>query len=82
LLEHIRDFLKIGLGFERLLFFILVFLISLHLAACLWLTTASMHVQNNEKQNKFVGLGVHVVQESPFKGTWLEQFHFDHLTDL
>jgi hypothetical protein len=40
LLKQLTDFLKIGLGFERMFFFFLMFLLSLHLAACFWLITA------------------------------------------
>lgn len=41
-MEHIRSFLKISAGFERLLFFVILFMISMHLAACLWIITASI----------------------------------------
>jgi hypothetical protein len=43
LLSYINEFLKIGFGMERLLFFLIVFLILSHLAACLWIIIASLY---------------------------------------
>ena len=43
LLAYINEFLKIGFGFERLLFFLIVFLILCHLASCLWIIIASIY---------------------------------------
>lgn len=37
LLSYLNEFLKIGFGFERLLFFFLIFFLLCHLAACLWI---------------------------------------------
>ena len=34
LLKYLSDFLKIGLGFERLFFFVIIFLIMIHTFAC------------------------------------------------
>lgn len=48
LLKYITDFLKIGLGFERLLFFVMIFLLGMHLSACFWLITASMMAEDPE----------------------------------
>jgi len=43
LLSYINDFLKIGFGMERLLFFLIVFLILSHLACCLWIIIATLY---------------------------------------
>ena len=43
LLGYINEFLKIGFGFERLLFFLIVFLILCHLASCLWIIMAALY---------------------------------------
>lgn len=43
LLRYLNEFLKLGLGFERLFFFIMIFLLSLHIVTCLWLICASMN---------------------------------------
>jgi len=37
LVKYLSEILKIGVGFERLLFFILLFLIACHIIACLWI---------------------------------------------
>jgi hypothetical protein len=42
ILKQLTEMLKIGLGFERLFFFVLLFFLAIHLAACFWLITASM----------------------------------------
>ena len=36
LIKFLNEKLKISVGFERLLFFILLFVILCHIAACLW----------------------------------------------
>ena len=42
LLKYLNDFLKIGLGFERLFFLLLIFFVLIHIVTCLWLITASL----------------------------------------
>ena len=42
LLKYINEFLKISFGFERLFFFVLVFLILCHICACLWIIMAAV----------------------------------------
>lgn len=37
LVKYLSEILKIGVGFERLLFFVLIFLILCHIVACLWI---------------------------------------------
>jgi hypothetical protein len=41
LLKYLNDFLKIGLGFERLFFFAIIFLILCHILTCIWVITAT-----------------------------------------
>ena len=48
LLKYLNDILKIGLGFERLFFFLLIFLIMCHIMTCLWLITASFAGETSE----------------------------------
>ena len=43
LLSYINEFLKIGFGMERLLFFLIVFMILSHLASCLWIIIATLY---------------------------------------
>ncbi|CDW86372.1 cation channel family protein [Stylonychia lemnae] len=38
--KYLNEVLKIGIGFERLLFMILIFLVLCHITACLWIFTA------------------------------------------
>ena len=42
LLKYLEEIMKIGVGFERLLFFILIFLILCHIVCCLWVFTATV----------------------------------------
>ena len=35
-LKYVQDMLQLGYGFERLIFFVLVFLIMCHIVSCLW----------------------------------------------
>jgi len=39
LLKYLRDFLKIGIGFDRLIFFLMMFLVICHVMTCLWIVT-------------------------------------------
>ena len=43
LLSYLNEFLKIGFGFERLLFFFILFFLLCHLAACLWIIFATLY---------------------------------------
>jgi hypothetical protein len=36
LVKYLNEILKIGIGFERLVFFILIFLVLCHIVCCLW----------------------------------------------
>jgi hypothetical protein len=42
ILKFLGRFLKIGLGFERLFFFSLIFLLLIHISACFWVLIASI----------------------------------------
>ena len=53
LLKYINDILKIGLGFERLFFFILIFLILCHICACLWVIIAVLNASGEESNLVF-----------------------------
>ena len=39
---YLNEFLKIGLGLERLFFFVIVFVIVIHVITCIWIITAQM----------------------------------------
>lgn len=41
----LTEYLRIGLMFERLFFFILIDLLFLHIVTCLWLITATMYAK-------------------------------------
>ena len=43
ILKYVNDFLKVGLGFERLVFFIMMFFILSHFSACLWYLLANLY---------------------------------------
>lgn len=42
ILSYLNEFLKIGLGLERLFFFVIVFMIIIHVISCIWIITADM----------------------------------------
>lgn len=68
--KFLTDFLSIGLGFQRLFFFIMIFLLLLHIVSCLWLIVASLYADemiiNEGKPNERVELN--------YSGTWLDDF--------
>ena len=41
LLKYMKDLMKIGVGFERLSFFIFMFLLLCHIVSCLWILAAT-----------------------------------------
>lgn len=53
LVKYMGEFMKIGVGFERLLFFLLLFLIICHIVACLWIFTSK--IQGDPKITDFCG---------------------------
>ena len=42
LVKYLSEILKIGVGFERLMFFVVLFLIVCHIVACLWIFAGRM----------------------------------------
>ena len=42
ILSYLNEFLKIGLGLERLFFFVIVSVIIIHVIACIWVITSQM----------------------------------------
>jgi Trk-type K+ transport system membrane component len=55
ILKQLTELLKIGLGCERLFFFILLFFLALHLAACFWLICASILTDESTEADNFEG---------------------------
>ena len=43
LMKYLNQFLKVGLSFERLFFFLMIFLMMCHIGACLWVMIAGFH---------------------------------------
>jgi hypothetical protein len=46
LVKYLNEILKIGVGFERLLFMMLIFLVLQHVAACIWVFAARFDPNN------------------------------------
>jgi len=46
LVKYLNEVLKIGIGFERLLFFLLIFLVLCHVVSCIWIMTANFADMN------------------------------------
>lgn len=42
LMKYLNDLLKVGLGFERLFFFVLISIIIMHIVTCLWIIVAAV----------------------------------------
>ena len=49
LVKALTEILRIGVGFERLLFFILIFLIMCHIVACLWIFASRFKGDPNDE---------------------------------
>lgn len=47
-MKYLNDFLKIGLGFERLFFFIIIFIILAHIVSCIMVITAQLGADERE----------------------------------
>lgn len=76
--KFLTDFLSIGLGFQRLFFFIMIFLLLLHIVSCLWLIVASLYADeiiiNPNTTNEKI--------ELDYTGTWLEDYaKLNHTND-
>jgi hypothetical protein len=41
--KYINDLMKVGVGFERLFFFLVIFLMMSHIVSCLYVLTATVH---------------------------------------
>jgi len=57
ILSYLNEFLKIGLGLERLFFFVIVFTILIHVITCLWIITSQMGdlVYGKDSEDKIDG---------------------------
>jgi hypothetical protein len=72
LLRYLNEVLKIGLGFERLFFFILIFVLSLHIVSCLWLICANLYAPYAEDENGKPD------DTLDYSTTWLGKFREDN----
>jgi hypothetical protein len=67
LLKYLNDILKIGLGFERLVFFVMIFFIMAHIVSCVWVIVAQLNAITDgsidEKLNKVI---------YDYTGTWMD----------
>ena len=43
ILKYVNELMKVGVGFERLFFFIMLFLMMSHIVSCLWVLTATIN---------------------------------------
>ena len=51
LLKYLNDILKIGLGFERLFFFLILSLISCHILSCIWVIAAQLNKASEDGED-------------------------------
>mmetsp|Transcript_36132 Transcript_36132/g.55486 ORF Transcript_36132/g.55486 Transcript_36132/m.55486 type:complete len:105 (+) Transcript_36132:99-413(+) len=66
LLKYVQDFMKIGIGFERLFFFIFIFLVLCHIVSCLWVFIAKFEIDDSAEE-----------LDEKYANTWLK----DYITD-
>lgn len=59
MVTFMSTWLKLGLGFERLMFFFIVFILGMHLSACFWLICASIETTSDD----FEGTWLHSYAE-------------------
>ena len=69
ILSIFNKYLKIKNGYDRLVFFSLIFILLVHIATCLWIVAASFHGEASHELTK------------RFKHTWLEPFAKEYSTD-
>lgn len=81
LIKKLTEFLKIGLGFERLFFFILIFMLALHILTCLNLIVASMYATEENIYNGDLGVNTDkqellnpILTRMSYSNTWLSKF--------
>ena len=43
ILKYVNEIMKTGVGFERLFFFLVMFMMLSHIVSCLWVLTASIN---------------------------------------
>lgn len=60
MIMYLTQWLKLGLGLERLMFFIVIFMLGLHVSACFFIITAAMNVEEDG--------------DKTYKGTWLNKY--------
>jgi hypothetical protein len=48
LVKYLGEILKIGVGFERLMFFVLIFLMMCHIIACLWIFVGKINIGDSD----------------------------------
>lgn len=76
-LQMLSDYLKIGLGFERLFFLILIDLLFIHIVACLWLITATMYARDVDAEDGSSEINSHNHTGHlmlSYQHTWLEPY--------
>ena len=65
------QFLKLGLGFERLLFVVLLSLIGIHIVTCLWILFPTI-MHDSEEDDEI---------DTDLEGTWLHNYKLKNISD-
>lgn len=66
LMKYIKDIIKVSIGLERLVFFLIVFLVICHIGTCLWITIAALKMDLEQQKQ---------VDMQTYKGTWIEPYY-------
>jgi hypothetical protein len=73
-MKMFHDLLKLSIGFERLFFFLLMFLILVHIVTCLWILLAELFKLDDYEISN---------DEDPYENTWMYKYsQEEHLNDL
>ena len=67
----LNDIFKIGHGLERLMFFIMIFLMLSHLMACLWIFTADLSIDEPIMENINNGNSTKTKNQDEYSTNWV-----------
>jgi ABC-type uncharacterized transport system permease subunit len=48
ILKYMNEYLRIGIGFERIFFFLIIFFVLCHIVACLWIVCAQFYNDDDD----------------------------------
>lgn len=78
ILKYLNDFLKIGLGFERIFFFLIIYMILLHVMTCVFVIAGQLRdvVDETKEMPSWIDESI----DSGTSGTYLDAMYFAMMT--